>query len=110
MEKTIKVIVKKPGVLHSEVREIPNELEYFQNLVGGYIETVALPKYPDVIIVCNEEGKLMGLRPNIMHVEDYIRGPVVLCTTDGEEFASIPDEQIKDIQNWLKVLHVFGKN
>lgn len=75
-----------------EVRTVENKLEVFQELVGGYIETVTLPY--GVIMVCNEEGKIRDLHPNIAVGHDIIRGNVLFIGFDGEEdFGSLTDIQ-----------------
>ncbi len=53
------VVYKGPGCA-PEVREIGNTLRDFQTCVGGYIETITLAT--DAVIICNEEGRLMGLQ------------------------------------------------
>lgn len=65
----MRVIVKK---VHKqpEVREIKNELSVLQELVGGYIEVVRVDN--DVLLICNEEGKLQGLQPNFSIGHDTI--------------------------------------
>lgn len=55
----MKVIYKAPGC-QPEPRDIPNTLEELQAAVGGYIETVTIAS--DVVIICNEEGRLPDLR------------------------------------------------
>lgn len=59
--KEIKVFVKEPGKA-PEARTVPNTLEAFQRIVGGYIETFTVAT--DLLIVCNEEGRLLGLPYN----------------------------------------------
>lgn len=61
MMKKIKIILKKVGE-EPRIAYIPNTLEAMQELVGGYIETVTLAS--DFIVVCNEEGRLIGLPNN----------------------------------------------
>jgi hypothetical protein len=90
----IKILVVEPGKV-PEVREIPNGLEASQKIVGGYIEIIRL--HDDVILVCNEEGKLDGLPPNRMIPEyrDIIMGTFFLTYDDDEgNFTSLTDEQI----------------
>ena len=86
----MKVIVKEPNK-YPEEREIENTLEAFQEIVDGYIEVVPFP-YKDALLVCNEEGKLMGLEPNMILGRDIIVGTVVICGQDGEDFADVPFE------------------
>lgn len=59
-ESKIKVLLCRLAS-EAEVTEIENKLEVFQALVGGYIEAVCLG---NLVCICNEEGLLLGLRPN----------------------------------------------
>lgn len=86
MEK-VKVIVKYPGKDPEEL-VIPNELEAFQRLVDGYIET--LPIAADMLAIVNEEGKLRGMEPNMMVRGDLLVGPVVFAGFDGEDLCDVP--------------------
>ena len=61
MQKEIKVFVKEPGQPLRE-RKIPNTLEALQQAVGGYIETFTVAT--DLVIICNEEGRLINLPYN----------------------------------------------
>ena len=61
-EKKIKVVLLEPGKL-ARTAEIDASLAEMQKVVGGLIE----PFYPfeeQVCIVCNEESKINGMRPN----------------------------------------------
>ena len=61
-EKKIKVVLLEPGKL-ARAAEIDASLAGMQKVVGGLIE----PFYPfeeQVCIVCNEESKINGMRPN----------------------------------------------
>ena len=51
------------------IANISGDLESLQKAVGGYIEAV-YPYDDPVAIVCNEEGKLIGLPLN-RKLEDY---------------------------------------
>jgi hypothetical protein len=61
MQEVIKVLVCEP-MKKPEVRTISNNLEAQQRIVGGYIEVAARIK--DIVLICNEEGKLEGLPYN----------------------------------------------
>lgn len=87
MKENIHVIVKVPG-RPAEPREIPNTLEELQGIVGGYIETVRFAS--DCVIICNEEGKLLGLEPNIFLMGEQFVGPIIIAGTKGENFDDIP--------------------
>lgn len=79
---------------------IPNELKDFQQLVGGYIQTVS---YGEYLLVVNEEGKLKGLpwNPHIMDTYDTYCGQAVITKTRGEWLVSLNDMDAKRIMGLL---------
>lgn len=94
MEKLLRVIIKKVGE-EPYVDTIENTLEAKQKIVGGYIEVV---DYKDALIICNEEGKIMNLDPNVAFDYDYIAGDFLIVGDDWEnaDFKSLTEEQIKE--------------
>lgn len=97
-EKKIKVVLLEPGKL-ARAAEIDASLAGMQKVVGGLIE----PFYPfeeQVCIVCNEESKINGMRPNRSVknddgvMVDFIFGPAFICDCRGENLDSLSDEQI----------------
>ena len=95
---TIEVILVKPMEL-AEVVEIKDSLEAMQELVGGYIEEY-MPFDDEVAIICNDEGKLMGLPLNRGiadengMLQEIIAGPFFICyaPVESEKFMSMPEE------------------
>lgn len=90
-------VLYKPVGAPVEVREVENTLEALQSLVGGYIEVV---RVGDVFggalyYVVNEEGKLLGLKPNVHTWHDVLCGPVVMLACDGDEFRSLDDSEVE---------------
>ena len=83
----IKVFIKHPERL-GYTAVIKNELKEMQELVGGYIETVMFTD--NLIIVCNEEGRLIPLPKNMMG----IHGTFFVVGTEGDEFRSLTDEEV----------------
>ena len=83
MKRMIKGLIKRPGE-PAEMALIENELKAFQKIVGGYIEEVTLTT--DLVIICNEEGRLLGLPYNdtVAGIDFY--GSLVMVGQDGEEF------------------------
>lgn len=85
---------------------IDNALSTFQKIVGGHIETVTLPN--GVKIVLNEDGKMRGLSPNRawvdekLNVLDIFMGNIVAVRSEGENFAGIWEEDIVEIEKFLK--------
>lgn len=99
----IKAIIKKPEDEFGRLVEIENELQVFQNIVGGYIETTG---YKNLVIICNEEGKLRGLQPNIVLGREMLVGPIIVCGASGDEFADVPI----DMRKWEQIVNMSGTN
>ena len=83
------------------VREIKNSLKPMQKIVGGYIETVYIGD--DVVLVCNEEGKLRNLPPNRIIQNDWICGTFFMASVKGAKFKSLDDRQLASL------LKVYGR-
>lgn len=95
LEKRIKCLLVEPYELPKEI-EIDNTLEAKQKLVGGYIEQAFLPKDDSVVLICNEEGKINGMKPNRDIGHDIIFGPFLIVGNDYENggYKSLTSEQI----------------
>ena len=73
-----------------------------QSVVGGLIQAV-YPLEESVALICNEEGKLLGLPMNRAlrdedgHIYDIIAGTFFVCSAPphSSKFMSLTDEQIK---------------
>lgn len=65
--KPIRTLIIKPEG-QGEIREIPQEIQSFQGLVGGYIQAVPAfhnaEGHPRVLIWCNEDGMNLDLPIN----------------------------------------------
>lgn len=72
--------------------DITGDLNSLKQVVGGYIEAV-YPFDDPVAIVCNEEGKLIGLPLN-RKLENYdiIAGTFIVCGLGEDDFASLSPE------------------
>lgn len=88
----IRVIVKEPGK-SPEIRWVDNTLEALQKIVGGLIETVTLAA--DLVIICNEEGRIMDLPDNCTLYGFNFVGPIIIAGVDGCEFADVPDRTME---------------
>ena len=85
-----------------KVKEIESSLESMQKEVGGYIQAI-YPFEDSVALICNEEGKLLGLplnralRDESGEIYDIVCGTFFLCSAppDEENFSSLSDEQIQ---------------
>ena len=101
----IRVYYKRPGKNLIEVK-IPNELEWIQGAVEGYFEAVTLKPgengMPDLVMLCNEEGKLRRTDPNFRLLNDMIVGPVLFVGQDGEEYTDCPmNKRELEMALWL---------
>ena len=103
MADQINVIIKKPNETFGHTATINNTLERFQMIVKGYIECVPLGFVlgkGNVVIICNEEGRLMGMEHSCTVCGIDFCGPIIAVGVDGEEFADVPI----DFEDWLKLM------
>lgn len=106
----LRIVLKKVGKI-PEIMNIENTLEAKQELVGGLIEVVSGLK-DNILLICNEEGKLANLLPNLMFDFDYIAGDCFFVGDDYEngDFKSLTDKQINevyDICNKREIINLF---
>ena len=85
----IRMVAKEPGGLFRQVYG-DNTLETYQHLVGGKIEAVTL--FTDLVMIVNEEGRIIGLPYNLDIMGIKVFGPAVFVGVDGEDFADCPAE------------------
>lgn len=83
----MKAIRKKPGC-EPELIDIDNTLAALQQEVGGYIETVSIA---DVVIICNEEGRLCGLSYNCRFVGVDFVCTILVVGRNKDEFCDVPE-------------------
>ena len=96
MNQELTVLYVEPDKLPKKMT-IGNTLEKKQELVGGLIEYTSLLEDNNVLIICNEEGKILGLPYNRYIGHDIIAGPFILVGNDirlGEDI-SLTNEQIE---------------
>lgn len=109
----MKVLVLTNGKF--ETKEIANELEDLQEIVGGYIEvpflSETLTKH-GIDVIINEEGKFIdGLRPEIVIVDqhtnqvlDVVVGNCIFASHDKEgETVALTEEQYKVAMTELRM-------
>ena len=109
----MRVIVVEPKK-KPMVQDIGSDLESMQKIVGGSIEAV-YPFADPVALICNEEGKLLGLplnralRDDEGNVYDIISGTFFLCAAppDSNHFAGLTDQQVKTYMEWFAMPEMF---
>ena len=97
----------KIRILYKEIGKAPkmmtidNTLKAKQKLVGGLIEVVQYDE--NVVLVCNEEGKLLNMPPNLIFDYDYIAGNCFVIGDDYKrgDFRSL---SFKEIEKYTKEL------
>lgn len=83
----MRVIIKRADEQYGHVTHISSRLGNLQNTVGGNIETVFLND--DLVVICNEEGKLLNLPYNMKLMGDVIVGTIIVCSVDGDGFTDL---------------------
>ena len=122
-EEYIKVMILKPNQ-YPTIQMVKNELENYQHLVGDtLIECIDGYSPPNTTIICSEEGKLLGMKPNRalradngvggVEVVDIVCGNMIICGIDFEndgEFISLSDEQITQINSMYYNVEIFFRH
>lgn len=115
----ITVLVKQPGK-RAHVRTIENDLDAFQEIVGGNVEPVPLmydvllSHIPDICAFCNDSGKIRRLPANFLignilnGCYDVICGPVIFAGVDEDETVSLTERQISLIQKSITANEVIA--
>jgi hypothetical protein len=104
---------KKMNVLIVEAEKEPREAEIgddlksMQQIVGGTIQAV-YPWRDPVALVCNDDGKLIGLPLNCS-IEDYdvIAGTFFICGLSEENFASLSPELMEKYKKEFHYVELF---
>lgn len=94
------------------VKEIPHTLESLQQEVGGLIEVIY--PYADLVgLVCNEEGKLLGLPLNRALIDgngqmyDVICGTFLVTGLGAEDLASLPPDLLEKYYRHFQAIEYF---
>ena len=108
---TLTVLVVEPEQ-PPYVKSIGDDFRSLQAAVGGSIEAI-YPFDDPVAIICNEEGKLLGLslnralRDEDHHVYDVVAGPFLVAGLGAEDFCSLDDKQIDKYSEHFKTPELF---
>ena len=108
----MRVLVVEPE-RRPELKEINGSLESMQEIVGGLIQPIYLDN--SVVLICNDEGKLMnlsanrGLRNKDGQIYDIVCGTFLLCSApaDSDHFTSLTPEQIERYEDLFHTPEMF---
>lgn len=116
-ENKISVLLVEPDK-YPKMIEIENTLEAMQKVVGGSIEEY-MPFEDEVAIICNEEGKMNGMKPNRAVYADEEKKEMIelICgqffiayaPIESESFKSLPPELAKKYREKFRYPERFAK-
>ena len=117
MEKLQKIVLVEPNKT-ARIVEMNLTLENMQKTVGGLIQAV-YPFEDEVALVCNDEGKIIGLPLNRGltdekgDIYDIVAGTFFICGLSEDNFAGLTDEQadlyLKKFLHPQKFIRINGK-
>lgn len=84
------------------MKEIEDDSNILNEIVGGYLEMVRVPSKADLIIICNEEGKLKNLPQNLDLGYDIICGNFLVARDNHDgDLTSLTEDDKEFLQsNW----------
>lgn len=112
-ENTIEVLMVEPGQ-YPHMERIGADLSSLQKAVDGDIQAV-YPYDDAVALICNDEGKVMGLplnralRDEKGEIYDIVAGKFFICGLGEEDFASLPKELQKKYEDKFRQPEAFLK-
>lgn len=108
---TITILLVKPYEAPQTI-EIPATLSAYQQLVGGTIQAVYPSSEDPVALVCNDEGKLLGLPLNRPlfdedgNLYDIIAGTFFIAGLSEDDFDSLSPELIQKYRAMFETVYL----
>ena len=109
----MRVLLVEPKKAAREA-EIGSNLRELQSIVGGLIQAI-YPYEEPIALVCNDEGKLIGLPLNRAlrdpngDIYDIIAGTFFICGLDDDHFASLSHEHVDKFMKEFRDPEVFKR-
>lgn len=94
----MRVIVKRPG-RQATVENIDNTMEALPGILGGYIRVISVAT--DCVMICHEEGRLLGLPRNNRTAGVDFHGTVIVAGVSGDDFTDCPMSLEDFERDWL---------
>ena len=109
----MKILLVEPG-RRPVLKEIDGSLKSMQQAVGGTIQAI-YPFDEPVALICNDEGKLLGLplnralRDKEGRIYDVVAGTFFLCgvPSDSDRLESMPEGLVERYQKMFLTPEVF---
>jgi len=110
----MKILLVKP-MYKPEVAAITGDLRSMQEVVGGTIQAIYPFEDPEIALICNDDGKLIGLplnrcmRDSEGNVYDVIAGTFFLCRAPAgsDRFESLTEEQVERYRETFGPIVIF---
>ena len=109
---TITVLLVNPYEVPKSI-EIPADLSAYQKLVGGTIQAISPSMEDPIALICNDEGKLLGLPLNRPlfddegNLYDIIAGSFFVTGLSDDDFISLSPELIQKYSELFKTVYLF---
>ena len=112
----IKAVLVKPGEPAKTI-EFEHTLEEMQQLVGGGLIQQICPFKDDAVLICNDEGKLLGMPLNRAlydshgRMYDIIAGDFFICRAlaGSDTYSSLTENQIKKYTDRFRYPETFHR-
>ena len=96
-------------------KEINGKLKTLQGFVGGLIQVLYPFEDEHIGLICNDEGKLLGLplnralRDENGDIYDIIAGTFLICSAppDSENFAGLSEEQMQKYKSKFEHIEIY---
>ena len=110
----MRVIIVEPRK-EPYTKEIDGKLKTLQGFVGGLIQAIYPFEDEHIALICNDEGKLLGLplnralRDEHGKIYDIVSGTFLLCSAPltSSRFESLSDEQIQKYIKKFKNIEIY---
>lgn len=108
----IKILIKHPKSDALVAYLNNDDLPAMQKIVGGYIETMRPFADDKIVVVCNEDGKRLGLPANLLmeagiYGTDIVVGTIFVAAFNGAgDFVALTDEQTNRALNFIEATKI----